>query len=132
LFKFTDGSAREFHPGDKYAISIPKSEVHDTLKSYVTQGKLQIKLGVIKKDGSIEIMVDAAEDWFLFKGEAADFVSGTDNKKPRVFNASSSGSLILIVNIVTLDSFNLLREYDLNADNETVEVKFTGKGTRDQ
>jgi hypothetical protein len=88
---------------------------------------LELKLGVVKKDGSIEIMIDASEDWFLFTGDASTYIQ---NNTPRVFNASSSGSLILIVNIVTLDSFNLLREYSLANDNVTVEVKFTGKGTR--
>ena len=129
LFKFTDGTVREFHPGDKYAISIPDVSVYNTIKDYVDSGKLEIKLGVIKKDGSIEIMADASEDWFLFSGEASTYIQ---NNTPRVFNASSSGSLILIVNIVTLDSFNLLREYDLANDNETVNVTFTGKGTRGQ
>jgi hypothetical protein len=72
-------------------------------------------------------MADAKEDWFLFNGTASTYIA---NNTPRVFNASSSGSLILIVNIVTLDSFNLIREYELGNDNQTVIVTFKGKGTR--
>lgn len=129
LFKFNDGTERIFHPGDKYALAIPNSNNYNTIKSYVDDGKIILQLGVIKKDGTIEVMADAKEDWFLFSGDAQSFIT---SNKPRVFNASSSGSLILIVNIVTLDSFNLLREYSLQNDQQTVDVTFTGEGTRDQ
>ena len=129
LFKFTDGTMREFHPGDKYALAIANTNVYQLIQSYVNEGKIKLQLGVVRKDGSIEIMADAREDWFLFNGTASTYIA---NNTPRVFNASSSGSLILIVNIVTLDSFNLIREYELSNDNQTVIVTFKGKGTRGQ
>lgn len=178
LFKYQNGFAREFHPGDKYTITIP-STVNTTLQNYVNEGKIKLQLGVIKKDGSIEIMADASEDWFLTPvvleepeipepdpetGEtpepepvdevpvqlangASEVISrakaGGVQKypNPRVFNASSSGNLILIINIVTLDSFDLTREYELIEVNDEVEegaeqttheeiqVTFKGQGT---
>lgn len=160
LFKYQNGFAREFHPGDRYTITIP-STVNDTLQNYVNEGKIKLQLGVIKADGSIEIMADASEDWFLTPIVLEEPVDGVPVQlansatevinrvkvgevqkypNPRVFNASSSGNLILIVNIITLDSFDLTREYELievNDDgdeqttHEEIQVTFKGQGTLD-
>lgn len=146
LFKYQDGFSRDFHPGDRYAITIP-STVNETLHSYVNDGKIKLQLGVIKSDGSIEIMADASEDWFFTPitlqnpneaaTELASGASGTISTSPRVFNASSSGNLILIINIITLDSFDLIREYELveegegQTTHEEIKVTFKGQAMRD-
>lgn len=131
LFKFQDGTMREFHPGDKYAVAVDSS-TYNTLVTYVSEGKIKLQLGVVKKDGSIEIMADAKDDMFLFPidNSHADASAYITSNTPRVFNASSSGSLIIIVTIITLDSFELLRDYDL-INNTQVQVTFTGRGTQD-
>ena len=123
---------REFHPGDKYVICVD-SATKSRFESYVNLGYIELQLGVIKKDGSIEIIANYKEDPFLFPINSSYPTAKTyiTSNTPRVFNASSSGSLILIVNIVTYDSFELLRDYDLieNGEDTQVKVTFTGKAT---
>lgn len=126
LFNFSDGTYREFHPGDRFAIAL-NQETNDRLKSYVDSGKIDIYIGVVRKDGSIEIMQKASDGWFFLVGNSNSYIN---TKQSKVFTASSSGRLLLIVNIITLDSFDLIREYSL-IDNNTVNVRFTGKGTLD-
>lgn len=137
LFKFTDGTLREFHPGDKYVIAVD-SVTNSRLQDYVKKGKIKLQLGVVKSDGAIEIIADAKDDWFLYPKDndnsTEDVLSSAQQyiiqNKVRVFNGSSSGSMIIIINIVTLDSFDLMRKYSLKSDGNTVNVQFIGKGTR--
>jgi hypothetical protein len=48
----------------------------------------------------------------------------------QVFDASSSGEMLFIINLHTLDSFNVLRSYSMNDDNKIV-VTCTGEGRKD-
>jgi len=73
------------------------------------------------------------------KGTSGDFLLDSastnlssylyDVTKVQVFDASSSGEMILIINLNTLDSFNLLREYSMVGNN--IKVTFTGEATKD-
>lgn len=92
-------------------------------------------------------MCDAADDFFLFPVEAeendneevnydldGEATAKITSNKPRVFNATSSGNLMIIITINTLDSFDLLRTYSLvqNTENgvttENVRITFKGNG----
>ena len=126
LFTNQNGEARKFYPGDRFVIQFPVS----SLSTYVGNGWVSVQLGVIKSDGGIEIMrtwSDESPNTFLYSGGGSltTIVKGPD---AQVFDASSSGQLILIVNLHTLDTFNLIREYSL--DGENIKVTFTGEGTK--
>lgn len=142
LFTTSNGEARIFHPGDKYIIGFPNKEA---IKPYIKggtvngvtipKGCMSIQLGVIKSDGSIEIMKTWSEDTdgdFLYEGAETSlseyFSDVTNVNKVQVFDASSSGEMILIINLNTLDSFNLLREYSMT--NNKIKVTFTGEATK--
>lgn len=137
LFKDNQGkNYKIFHPGDKYVITMP-AEAVENLKSHVNSGRMKLQLGVIKKDGGIEIIANYPEDEFItsevIKNEETEEKETPDyyiKNKVRIFNGTSSGALILIVTIITFDSFNLIREYSRN-DNNEINVTFTGEATRD-
>lgn len=132
LFGDNNGESRIFHPGDKFIINITNK---DAFANYVDAGILDIELGVIKNDGGIEIM----KTWT--KGTSGDFLScidiGTREKAEaaikdpsivQVFDASSSGKLILIITLHTLDTFNVTRTYSLVEENNVKKIKVTFKG----
>jgi len=70
---------------------------------------------------------------FLYGGSASPSTLLSDPNVVQVFNSSSSGELIIIFNLNTLDSFNLLREYSLvrNGDTESIKVTFRGEAQKD-
>lgn len=134
LFRDTSGNYKVFHPGDKYVITMDE-DVLTRIRQYTESNKIKLQLGVIKKDGGIEIIADFTEDEFIIPK-----IKNNNNEEitikeyiegyTRVFNGSSSGSLILIVTIITFDSFNLVREYNRDI-NGNLSVTFTGEATRD-
>lgn len=127
LFRYNDNTTKELHPGDRYAITVDPS-INSILKSYASQDYLSVQLSVVKKDGSIEIMEDSNDgDWFLLDNNisASQLIQ---TNKCKVFRGSSSGKLLIIVTIKTLDSFDIIRDYSLSGNN--IIVTFTGKGTK--
>ena len=130
LFLNQDGEGRIFHPGDKFIIGISQN-LHNLLNTYINSDYLDIQLGVIKSDGSIEVMrtwSKEEDDDFFYVGAASGEL--LKNKQvTKVFDASSSGQLILILNLHTLDSFNLVRKYSLTQDNK-IKVTFTGEAQK--
>ena len=131
LFLDQNGEGRTFHPGDKFIIGISQ-ELHNLLDTYIDNDYIDVQLGVIKSDGSIEVMrtwsKEEDEDFF-YVGTATGALLKNKNVT-KVFDASSSGQLILIFNLHTLDSFNLVRSYSLTDDNK-IKVTFTGEGQKD-
>lgn len=137
LFGSSDGEARVFHPGDKFIINI---ENKDDFTDYVNDGILDIELGVIKNDGGIETM----KTWT--KGMSGDFISSVNIDNPletgyispenalkdpdivQVFDAPSSGKLILIITLHTIDTFNVIRNYYW--EDNAIKVKFTGEAQK--
>lgn len=130
LFTSANGEARIFHPGDKYIIGFPAK---NSLAQYVQYGYVDVQLGVIKSDGGIEVMKTWTKgtdgEFLLDTNEASLSQYLSDVSKVQVFDASSSGEMILIINLNTLDSFNLLREYSMVGNN--IKVTFTGEATKD-
>lgn len=143
LFKTEDGKARIFHPGDKFILQLSSKSA---LQTYVNKGYISIQLGVIKADGSIEIMrtwsKEEPEGSFLYNGNLSDaqlkslFNSSLNNNIIQVFDASSSGEMILIITLHTLDTFNLYRDYSISHGVENgqasdrIQVTFKGEASR--
>lgn len=127
----TNEDPRVFHPGDKFIIGI-SSTVYDGLAEAINSNYIDVQLGVVKSDGSIEIMrtwsKDSSDNIFLV-GSATAEGALNDTSKVKVFDASSSGQLLLIINLHTLDSFSLNKEYSLSG--EDIQVKFLGEGQKD-
>lgn len=122
--------AREFHPGDRYVLKCDVS----TIDTYVKSGALTLQLGVIKNDGGIEIIKEYSREnpISIFTTTSLNPSDALVQKQYDVFHASSSGKMILIVIINTIDSFNLNRTYKLvDAGNGKVQiaVELTGEGT---
>jgi len=95
---------------------------------------MDMQLGVVKSDGGIEIMrtwSKTSPDNIFYVGDATS--QGVLNNKNivKVFDASSSGQLLLILNLHTFDSFSLNRKYSLVSGNR-IQVKFTGEGQKDK
>ena len=129
LFKSQDREPRIFHPGDKYII---KFSSKSSIAPYINNDYMDIQLGVIKSDGGIDIMKTWDKDNsgdFLYGGNADPSTLLSDPTVVQIFDASSSGEMILIFNLHTLDSFNLLREYSLAGEN--IRVTFKGEGQKD-
>ena len=131
LFLDQNGEGRIFHPGDKFIIGIGEG-LHNLLASYISSDYMDVQLGVIKSDGSIEVMrnwtKDEPDDFFYIGNASGELLKNKNVTK--VFDASSSGQLILIFNLHTLDSFNLVRRYSLTQDNR-IKVSFTGEAQKD-
>lgn len=118
-----DKPPRKLYPGDKFAIQLQGGD----LIASADAGKIVLQLGVVKKDGSIEVMYDYKDHQFLCNTDPNDIVT---TNSAQVFTASSSGNLVLIVTLVTLDSFNIFRKYSLDETNNKISVTFKGSGTR--
>lgn len=129
----TSQGARIFHPGDKFVIGL-NSDMYDSLQYDIENDYMDIQLGVVKSDGSIEIMrvwsVDSPDNIF-YNGDATAEGILQNKEVVKVFDASSSGQLILIMNLHTLDSFSINKKYSSlgkdNNDNEIIQVTFEGE-----
>lgn len=137
IFRTNDG-ARIFHPGDKFIIGIA-ANTYSLLKADVDAGYMDVQLGVIKSDGSIEIMrtwsTDSPDTIFYQGSTLPNNVFKDANWKAhvRVFDAASSGQLLLIMNLHTLDSFSINKKYSLFKDGNTdkIRVTFMGEAQKD-
>ena len=127
----TQEGPRIFHPGDKFIVSFPYKTKE--LKDAISAGYVDIQLGVVKSDGGIEIMrtwsKDNNDSSFLFDTTIPENPFSNKNNV-QVFDASSSGEMLFIINLHTLDSFNVLRSYSMNDDKKIV-VTCTGEGRKD-
>ena len=88
---------------------------------------------MVKSDGGIEIMriwsKDNNDSSFLLDTSIPENPFSNKNNV-QVFDASSSGEMLFIINLHTLDSFNVLRSYSMNDDKKIV-VTCTGEGRKD-
>lgn len=141
LFSYSDGLAKELHPGDRFCITI-KDTINTYLHNCVSTDKLKIQLAVVKEDGTIEVIEDASNNWFftpftdnggatLSEQATNTAVNTIATNNCQVFKGSSSGKLLLIVTIKTLDSFDLTRNYSIINENgnDYIVVTFNGIGT---
>lgn len=115
-----------FHPGDKFIITTPS--IDSDIKHAIQQGIIKLRLGVINSSGNIDFIDEKNlklydNNLWIFEGEIEEL---RNNKYVQIFNSKSSGSMILVVELKTFDTFNLLRKYSCSDDN-TISVKFIGQ-----
>lgn len=115
-----------FHPGDRFIITAPS--IDQEIKNAIYQGVIKLRLGVINSSGNIDFIEDKNlklynNNLWIFEGEVEEL---RNNEYVQIFNSKSSGSMILVVELKTFDTFNLIRKYSCSEDN-TISVKFIGQ-----
>lgn len=126
---FTDkqsGLARVFHPGDKFIIK--SSSISQEIKEAYSNGVIQFKLGVVTNSGNIEYLEDSklrvygSTDgfWIFYTQNKSIEEILKDPSKIQIYNAKTSGELVLIIELKTIKAFNLLRKYSFSGDTKTV------------
>lgn len=146
LFRNTDSSTvsyRVFHPGDKFIITTDSftNSNNSPLLQAIADGIVTIDLGIVTSSGSIEYINEkdlriydnvitapngkTFKSWIYNKGTSETIASILSKQaNVQVFRGKSSGYLILIINLNTINSFNLIRTY--SQDKDGIKVKFNG------
>ena len=117
-----------FHPGDKFIIV--SSTIDPDIKEAITNGFIKLRLGVVNSSGGIDFIDDKnlkiySNGLWIYEGSTEAL---KDDSYVQVFSARSSGALLLIVELKSFDTFNLIRKYSCDSDN-TISVKFIGETT---
>ena len=121
-----------FHPGDKFVIVT--DTIDSELRQAIKKGVVRLRLGVINSSGSIDYIDEKnlklySNGLWIYENSNLEMVDIIKSKELiQVFSAKSSGALILVVEIKTFDTFNLLRKYSCN-DSNVISVKFIGETT---
>lgn len=128
----TTGIARKFHPGDKFLLTV--DSIDKEIIDAVNEGVITFKLAVMTSSGTLEYIDNSklriySENqgfWIFCYRNGQDIEELLKNKELiQIYNARTSGELLLIVEYKTIQAFNLIREYSFNDD--SIQVKFFGK-----
>lgn len=87
------------HTGDKFQIS--------NIANIAIPGQVEVKLAILKKDGTLELLDDS-----------------TITNDQQIYRGKSSGHLVVIIKLLTLQSFSLQRKY--SRYNDKIRVDFIG------
>ena len=119
-----------FHPGDRFIIV--SNSIDPSIKEAINKGVVKLRLGVINSSGSIDYIDEknlklySNKLWVYEKGDDELIEDIIKSKEYiQVFSAKSSGSLILVIELKTFDTFNLIRKYSQSGD--TISVEFSGE-----
>lgn len=133
LFQSLDsGEVKTFHPGDKFIIVC--DTIDTAIKEAIDQGVIKLRLGVINSSGSIDYIDDNnlklySNGLWLYENSNLLLEDILKSKElVQVFNAKSSGALVLIIEFKTFDTFNLIRKYSCD-DSNVISVEFSGETT---
>lgn len=132
LFQNVDtGEVKTFHPGDKFIIV--SNTIDEEIKQAITDNVLKLRLGVINSSGNIDYIDESKLKiysnglWILESSQPIEEIL-KQNENIQVFSAKSSGVLVLIIELKTFDTFNLLRKYHCDESNN-ISVTFIGETT---
>lgn len=124
--------AKVFHPGDRFILV--SDNISSQIKQAISDGVLKLRLGVINSSGNIDyINNDNLKIYdnglWIYETSSQDLLDILKNPKlVQVFSAKSSGNLILVVELKTFSTFNLIRKYS-SVDDERIKVSFIGETT---
>lgn len=91
------------HTGDRFKV-----DGINNLLNLQAQGSIKINFGILKSDGTIELLDDSCV-----------------NTNPQIYRGKSSGTLMIIIKLLTIEKFNLVRKYKRNETNpENIDVTF--------
>lgn len=128
----TTGIARKFYPGDKFILTV--DSIDEEIKQAVKEGVITFKLGTLTSGGNLDYIDESklriyTEDkgfWiFCYKNGKSIEELLKDKTLIQIYNAKTSGELLLIIEYKTIQAFNLIREYSF--DEDLIKVKFFGK-----
>lgn len=122
-----------FHPGDRFVIVT--NSIDATIKEAINRGAIKLRLGVINSSGSIDYIDEKnlkiySNGLWIYGNSNTPMLDVIKSKElVQVFSAKSSGALILVVELKTFDTFNLIRKYSCNDDTKVISVEFSGETT---
>lgn len=122
-----------FHPGDRFVIVT--NAIDSAIKEAINKGVIKLRLGVINSSGSIDYIDEKnlkiyKNGLWIYENSNTPMVDVIKSKElVQVFSAKSSGALILVVELKTFDTFNLIRKYSCNDESKVISVEFSGETT---
>lgn len=121
-----------FHPGDRFVIVT--SSIDAAIREAIDKGVIKLRLGVINSSGSIDYIDEKnlklySNGLWIYENSNTPMLDVIKSKElVQVFSAKSSGALILVIELKTFDTFNLIRKYSCN-DSNVISVEFSGETT---
>lgn len=121
-----------FHPGDRFVIVT--SSIDAAIREAIDKGVIKLRLGVINSSGSIDYIDEKnlklySNGLWIYENSNIPMLDVIKSKElVQVFSAKSSGVLILVIELKTFDTFNLIRKYSCN-DSNVISVEFSGETT---
>lgn len=121
-----------FHPGDRFVIVT--DSIDPSIREAINRGAIKLRLGVINSSGSIDYIDEKnlkiySNGLWIYENSNTPMLDVIRSKElVQVFSAKSSGALILVIELKTFDTFNLLRKYSCSESN-VISVEFSGETT---
>lgn len=121
-----------FHPGDRFVIVT--ESIDSAIREAINKGAVRLRLGVINSSGSIDYIDEKnlktySNGLWIYENSNTPMLDVIRSKElVQVFSAKSSGALILVIELKTFDTFNLLRKYSCSESN-VISVEFSGETT---
>lgn len=119
-----------FHPGDRFVIVT--NSIDSSIREAINKGVIKLRLGVINSSGSIDYIDEKnlklySNGLWIYENSNTPMEDVIRSKElVQVFSAKSSGALILVIELKTFDTFNLIRKYSCDDDN-IISVEFSGE-----
>lgn len=125
----SSGEARVFHPGDKFIIKT--GQIPPEIKEAYNNEVIKFALGVVTSSGNIEYIED--DKLRIYDKSNGFWIFCTNDKQVedilidpsliQIFNAKTSGELVLIIELKTIKAFNLLRKYSFSGSEKIVTLE---------
>lgn len=127
------GEVKIFHPGDRFVIT--STTIDTAIKEAINKGVVKLRLGVINSSGNIDYIDEKnlkiyKNGLWIYENTDTPMLDVIKSKElVQVFSAKSSGALILVIELKTFDTFNLIRKYSCNDESKVISVEFSGETT---
>lgn len=121
-----------FHPGDRFVIVT--DSIDTEIRDAIDRGVVKLRLGVINSSGNIDYIDNKnlklySNGLWIYENSNTPMEDVIRSKDlVQVFSAKSSGALILVIELKTFSTFNLVRKYSCD-ENNNISVKFIGETT---
>lgn len=122
-----------FHPGDRFVIVT--NLIDSAVREAINRGAIKLRLGVINSSGNIDYIDKKnlkiyKNGLWIYENSNTPMLDIIKSKElVQVFSAKSSGALILVIELKTFDTFNLIRRYSCDDESKVISVEFSGETT---
>lgn len=118
LFEY-NGEKRRFSVGDSWNINILDSTYSGSwLKTLMDEGIITMEFNLISNSGQTEVL----DKLSYTDNQGLQLIKNNENLRYQILNSKSNGTLQLVVNFNTFQTFNLVRKYMIS-DNG-IQAKF--------